>query len=42
MAFGMTSTAFEIQFPGGDSPVAFVPGGGTTRVGAITANPEWS
>ena len=38
----MVDTTFEIQFPGDECPVAFVPGGGDERIGALTANPEWS
>jgi len=38
----MADTTFNIQFPGDACPVAFVPGSGTERIGAITANPEWS
>ena len=38
----MANTTFEIQFPGDECPVAFLPGKGEERIGAITADPEWS
>lgn len=38
----MANTTFEIQFPGDECPVAFLPGKGEDRIGAITADPEWS